>query len=200
MNLEIEIKLAISESRIPLLQQHTLLQHPITPSKTQTLTSTYFDTQDIVLRKNGFALRIRHDDGQYIQTLKSSASSDKGLTTRQEWEWPLADFALDLSLISVDSLRKLLSEPQVKETLAPRFTTQFNRTTWDINFQQSRVEIALDIGQVIAGNRTAPIQEVELELKAGNNADLQALADRFIADLGLAPENRSKAARGYSLL
>jgi inorganic triphosphatase YgiF len=200
LNLEVEIKLAITESRIPLLQQHTLLQYPVTPSKNQTLISTYFDTPDILLRKNGFALRIREDKGQYTQTLKSSAPSENGLTTRQEWEWPLADFALDLSLISVDSLRKLLSEPQVKATLAPRFTTQFNRTTWDINFQQSRVEIALDIGQVIAGNRTAPIQEVELELKAGNNADLQALANRFIADLGLAPENRSKAARGYSLL
>ncbi|MFN7098415.1 MAG: inorganic triphosphatase, partial [Gammaproteobacteria bacterium] len=99
MNIELEIKLAIHDSAIPLLQHHPLLQNLIRPSQQRRLISTYFDTSDKQLRKEGFALRIRQDNNNYVQTLKGRADIQSGITARKEWEWPLNKFALDLSLI-----------------------------------------------------------------------------------------------------
>ena len=88
---------------------------------------------------------------------------------------------------------------QLEVEIKPLFVTQFDREYWNIFHGDSKVEVALDRGEVIAGDRRALIQEVELELKSGTVEDLRNLADIFMADLGLVVEKQSKAARGYAL-
>jgi inorganic triphosphatase YgiF len=68
----------------------------------------------------------------------------------------------------------------------------------------AEIEAAIDQGDVLAvvdgENRRAPISEVELELKSGDEAALHALAAELGKQLsGLAPDNVSKAQRGYQL-
>lgn len=201
MNIELEIKLAIHDSAIPLLQQHPLLQRTIKPSEQRRLISTYFDTPDKQLRKQGFALRIRQDDEQYVQTLKGRAELQSGITARKEWEWPLPNFALDIKLIPLPELQKLFAKPKFIIDFGPQFVTDFLRTTWDIQLcDNTVVEVALDRGLVSAGAQSTPIQEIELELKAGNPEVLKALGHLFAVELGLPVESRSKAARGFALL
>lgn len=201
MNLEIEIKLAIDDAALTLLKQHPLLQHTLQPSKQQHLLSTYFDTSDKQLRQAGYALRIRQQDNQFIQTLKGRAENHQGLSARREWEWPLPEFKINAELIPIPALQTLMATPQFCRDFRPQFMTDFIRTTWDIVLSdQTWVEIALDQGKIIADKKELALQELEFELKAGNTHTLQALAALFAAELGLKPENRSKAARGFDLM
>lgn len=88
--------------------------------------------------------------------------------------------------------------------LVELFRTDFTRTLWNIELNDATVEAAIDQGDVIAEvngeARRAPISEVELELKSGDEAALHALAAELgKAVAGLAPDNVSKAQRGYQL-
>ncbi|VTN11801.1 Uncharacterized conserved protein [Raoultella terrigena] len=63
----------------------------------------------------------------------------------------------------------------------------------------SQIEIALDRGEVKAGEHQEAICELELELLSGNTADLLALARGLLDTGALRQGSLSKAARGYHL-
>jgi inorganic triphosphatase YgiF len=63
----------------------------------------------------------------------------------------------------------------------------------------ARIELALDLGHVSAAGRVQAICELELELKAGAEVALYALAERWLAAHGLWLCAESKAARGARL-
>lgn len=71
--LEIEFKNILSEDEFIKLQTHFNIQS----SAFKKQDNIYFDTQDLLLRKRGCALRIRIKNGAYELTLKEP--SDKGL-------------------------------------------------------------------------------------------------------------------------
>jgi inorganic triphosphatase YgiF len=84
------------------------------------------------------------------------------------------------------------------------FRTNFTRTLWHVELDGAAIEAAIDQGDVLAEvdgeNRRAPISEVELELKSGGEAALHTLAAELGKQIsGLAPDNVSKAQRGYQL-
>lgn len=201
MNIEVEIKLAIDDTAILQLQQHPLLQRTMTPPSQSQLISTYFDTPTKQLRKAGFALRIRENDGALVQTLKGRAASQAGMTARHEWEWPLQQFAVNVNVLPQPELQKLFANAGFLKHFGPRFVTDFSRKTWDIELSdKTQIEVALDQGKITAGEQTTLLQELELELKAGNPETLKAVANLFQTELKLKPEDRSKAARGFALI
>jgi inorganic triphosphatase YgiF len=63
----------------------------------------------------------------------------------------------------------------------------------------TRAELALDIGEVRAGERSAELSELEIELLAGNASGLFDIALILVPDGGLQFSRLSKAARGYLL-
>jgi triphosphatase len=113
--------------------------------------------------------------------------------------------------LELETLLQACDEPTVAAALrgaAPDlielFRTNFTRTLWQVAHNGATVEAAIDQGEVIAEvngeTRRAPILEVELELKSGDEAALHALADELCANVpGLAPDDISKAQRGYRL-
>ena len=90
---------------------------------------------------------------------------------------------------------------QAAPELIELFRTNFTRTLWNVELDGSKVEAAIDQGNVLAEvngeTRRAPISEVELELKSGDEAALNTLASELGKQVaGLAPDNISKAQRG----
>jgi inorganic triphosphatase YgiF len=84
--------------------------------------------------------------------------------------------------------------------LAPAFETHFERTSWLLRRRDgSVVEVALDIGQIVAGGKYSPICELELELKAGPVAALFEVAQEIAKTIAVLPSRASKAERGYAL-
>ena len=81
----------------------------------------------------------------------------------------------------------------------PLFSTDFYREKWLVAVDDSRIEIALDQGEVKAGEFAEPICELELELLSGDTRAVLKLANQLVSQTGLRQGSLSKAARGYHL-
>ena len=194
---EIELKLALAPAGPEALRRHPRLAG-LEPRTTR-LGNTYFDTPDGRLEAERMALRLRHAEGRILQTLKTSGQGSGGLSTRGEWEWEVMGPGLDLARLADLPPIEALGEGVLGE-LVPRFATDFARETWWWERDGTSVEIALDLGEIKSDDRTAPIRELELELKAGEPDALLELAEALAESVPLRPSDTSKAARGGALL
>jgi inorganic triphosphatase YgiF len=205
MGMEREIKLAL-----PVEQVQAATQWFVTWTKVDgqpvKLVNIYFDTPQLALASSKSALRLRQTPEGWLQTFKTVGLAEDGLHSRHEWEMPVAGQKLE-----IDALLRECDEPNAADALrqaAPALTelfrTNFTRTLWHVEFDGSEIEASIDQGDVLAEvngeNRRAPISEVELELKSGDEAALHSLAAELGKQVaGLAPDNVSKAQRGYRL-
>jgi inorganic triphosphatase YgiF len=80
------------------------------------------------------------------------------------------------------------------------YETHFQRTAWNLRMPDgSRIEMALDVGEIVAGDKSEALCEVELELKSGTVDALYALAHTLASRVLLIPFDASKAERGARL-
>ena len=206
MPVETELKLAIAPEAIARLTRHPLLRALRRgPSRRSRLTSTYYDTDDLELSQAGVALRLRRDGRKWLQTVKGVAAegSAGGMTARIEFEWPVAGNRLDPLRFAATPFRRTLGKAE-KRGLAPQFTTEIQRTTIPIAFADSTMALlCIDTGEARADVdgqiRRSPINEIELELEAGDTIRLYELAYALAADIPMALEPLTKAARGFAL-
>ncbi|MGM0982956.1 MAG: inorganic triphosphatase [Pseudomonadota bacterium] len=194
---EIELKLALG-----LESPEALRRHPRLAGSAPTLTrlgNTYYDTPEGDLERARMALRLRRAGDRLLQTLKTRGQGGGGLSTRGEWEWEVPGPGLDLAgLATLPPMAE--RDPELLERLVPRFATDFVREAWWLEGEEVILEIALDLGDIHAGEQAVPIRELELELKAGDPATLWSLADELADTIPMRPSDTSKAARGGALL
>lgn len=157
------------------------------------LDATYYDTADHALRRAGFGLRVRDGEGGRKQTLKSASAG--GVFSRGEWEEKIAGPAPDRDALARTPVGEMLAEA----TLAPVFTTRVERVIRLVRSGETLIEVALDRGQLSAGERHATVCELELELKSGEPAALFDLARTLARHAPLRLSLVSKAERGYGL-
>jgi len=197
MSQEIELKLSLPRKALPALRRHPLFAAATRQGNAVTLDNTYYDTPKLELKARKVAVRTRRHGRQWLQTVKCAAESAGGLTQRPEWEQPY-DGAFDFSAIDAPRVRKLLN--RLQDELVPVFTTRFRRETRLYAPSEAvRILMMIDTGEVLAGERSEPICELELELAAGQPLDLLLLACELVADIPLLPNDISKAERGYRL-
>ena len=155
--------------------------------------TTYYDTPSGALSSLQYTLRRRFENGVSVCTLKTPKGNARG-------EWETECDCID------DAIEKLvaLGCPQdlpdlVQEGLTPICGARFTRIAKTVALKDAKVEIALDRGELLGGNRWEPLCEVEVELKSGSmeacDQFAAALAERF----GLQPEPRSKFSRALAL-
>ncbi|WP_145142720.1 CYTH and CHAD domain-containing protein [Roseomonas gilardii] len=158
--------------------------------------TTYFDTTDRRLLKEGMALRLRRGGARTLQTLKTA--SDGSTFGRSEWEAPVEGKVPDLALLRGTPAEPLLPEGTV---LKPVFETRVRRLRCDLApGKDVRIEAVLDLGEIRAGRRREPIREMELELQQGSAIALYRLASEvLLAVPGALLSTESKAARGWQL-
>ncbi|MCG7601481.1 CYTH domain-containing protein [Halomonas sp. McH1-25] len=193
---EIELKLALAPGEADKLSRHPALGE--TSAQPKRLANTYYDTPAGDLEAARVALRLRRTPERTLQTLKTAGHGSGGLSARGEWEWEVDGDALDLEGLTALPPMQTLGR-DVLQALQPRFTTDFERQAWLIDYEGARIEVALDRGEIRAGERRVAIDELELELKAGEPTALWRLARRLAEDIALRPANASKAARGGAL-
>lgn len=193
---EIELKLAVFDRDLPSLRQRLA---GLGDGEQLEVDNVYFDTAERLLRGNRMALRLRRIGGRWVQTLKTEARAS-ALSSRGEWEVPAPRGRLDLGRFPETPLTALLQAHRAARLL-PVFRTGFRRTFWNVN--DGAIEVALDQGEIAAGDRRAPILELELELKSGSVEALYRLACQLAGKgsdaLALLPAVDSKAVRGYRL-
>ena len=195
---EIELKFDIApEARSRFASAAPLAD--ASPHRTR-MRSLYFDTPEGALARREMALRLRREGRRWVQTLKAGHGGAGGLHERAEWEHSRPGPTLDLTLLSETPLARMQDATHVRERLAPVFEVNFTRTAWTLAPEPgTRLEVALDAGEVASGDRSAPICEVEIECLEGDPGRAYDLAARLMQEVQLHPSAVSKAERGYRL-
>jgi triphosphatase len=205
MGIEREIKLALPQDQVDAAVRFFETRAGVAGQAIR-LENIYFDTPALTLACAKSALRLRRTPDGWLQTFKTVGVAQNGLHARHEWEMPVAGEALEVEklLHECDEAGVSTALSAAASSLIPLFRTDFTRTLWTLMHSGTQVEAAVDQGEVTADvngeTRRTPICEIELELKSGDEAALHTLAEELAKALpGLAPDNISKAQRGYRL-
>jgi len=201
---EIELKLGLPNLELSseIMKDKNILKYSeIEILETKVFEAIYLDTQNGDLNKGGFAFRIRKEGEQWVATVKTKGSSIAGLHKREEW-----DRVIDSPIPSIEYFEDFVIFQDLKDSLGNNelislFITKFERGIINLNIEnRSKIELAMDIGEIIVGDKRELIAEVELELKSGNIEDLNLIGNYLVDKYKLIPEDKSKYHRGLLLL
>ncbi|MBE2897877.1 CYTH domain-containing protein [Pasteurellaceae bacterium 20609_3] len=197
---EVEVKLLVKQNVATFLSQ-ALSDYRVLSHTQAVLGNCYYDSEDHFFSRHKMGLRVRTVNDAFELTLKLSGQVTGGLHQRPEYNVPLASPKPDLSRFAQFS--ELNFEPplaQLQSSLRAIFSTDFLRQAWTVELGTGAViEVALDQGEIIAGERRAPISEIEFELKHGSVADLLTFVSHISSLDGARFGQLSKAERGYQL-
>jgi inorganic triphosphatase YgiF len=196
---EVELKFQIPEAR------RNALAKALDPKKSEIiqLKAKYYDTSERLLSQHGVALRQRLEGSRWIQTLKAAGKSH---LHRFEHNHDLGELEqppqLDLSIYAQDAeaqhiLKNALGDAQ--DQLKLQFETDIQRTFRVIQFEETEIEVSLDVGAVRTATAQSEVHEVEFELKAGSVQSLLAFSFEWVKKYHLWLDVRSKAEIGNLL-
>jgi len=168
------------------------------------LQARYVDTADGRLAAHRFALRLRQEGPQWVQTLKGAGDSavrrleHNAVLTLAEGEAPVIDLARHAGTPAGDALAAVLAQPL--PALGELYRTDIQRLRGERAVLHGRVELAFDEGRIVAGARSLPVCELEIELVDGTPAAVAEQAKAWVVAHGLWLDVVSKAERGERLL
>ncbi len=164
------------------------------------LETWYFDTPDHCLQQTRMSYRIRREGGRWVATVKGGGSSNGGLHQRQEWNVVVPSNKPDVAVFADTPVGSTLHRTVGNRPLIPLVATRFERFTLNIKSSEgSLIEVAADRGEIIAGDQTAPILELELELKDGQPVALLKLGAALAREYPLVVGLSSKYQRALQL-
>jgi triphosphatase len=202
MSFEIELKFQIPPTRLASLLRAVATK----TARVEHLSAVYVDTQQEHLTHAGLSMRLRGTGPAgrrvWVQTLKAEGGS---AIKRIEHNVPLggpghpvldprrhdgteAGAVLERTLASAGDA-----------VLVERFSVAVQRTLRLLRKDGSLIEIALDEGEIISGDQSLKVCELEFELVEGSPATLLEVAQRWMERFGLLLDARSKSDRGYRL-
>lgn len=139
-----------------------------------------------------------------MATLKWNGSSEEGMHKREEINVPVSDeeklHTPDIRIFDQSEMCEVLEKVVGKRTLLPVMDIYFTRRQMRLDTGKSISELSVDCGEIVAGGRTAPISELEIELYSGEESDMKALGETLAAKYQLSPEDASKYKRGLDLM
>jgi triphosphatase len=199
---ETELKLAAQPQHLPALIRLLEARAGCSGHEIR-LVSTYFDTPDRALARQGMTLRVREREGRFLQTVKSGhgpggADTSGAVLVRGEWEDPVADKRPDPR---APLTGRFIPEQAAGDLVALVRTDVVRRVVTLSSTAETYIEAAVDQGHVTAlrNNACEPICEIELELKRGDIVPLYDFALEILAVAPVRLERNSKSARGFRL-
>ena len=157
--------------------------------------TTYYDTEDGLLEKNRWMLRLRTENERSVVTMKTPGEGH----TRGEWE--VESEYLDEAL---PALAKLGAPEAIgrldAEALLPVCGAKFTRITAELTLDGgTRCAVCGDVGELTGGGKKQLLCELELELTEGSEQVMQAYADALMAQFHLSEQPLSKLQRARAL-
>jgi CHAD domain-containing protein len=160
----------------------------------------YLDTADGALSRAGYAVRLRRGPRMTILSVKASNEAASALHRREELEGP-ADLSLDPHAWPPSAARSLVLEHAGDSPLIEIVTIRQLRRARAFTGDALEVELSVDDVEIVAGGRMIDrFLELEVELKAGDEAGLVDLAVILGADAALEPVTTSKLERALAAL
>ena len=161
------------------------MQAPFAYIRMQT---TYYDTEDGLLEKNRWMLRLRTENERSVVTMKTPGEGH----TRGEWE--VESEYLDEAL---PALAKLGAPEAIGR---PVCGAKFTRITAPLRLsEKTSCTLCGDLGELTGGGKQELLCELELELQTGEEADVQAFAKMLAERFHLHEQPRSKLQRARAL-
>ena len=155
--------------------------------------TTYYDTPDGSLSARKWTLRHRLENDTHVCTLKTPAGSARG-----EWEAECPDIREAIPLLCKLGAPAALAD-LTEAGVEPVCGAAFTRLAATVEYDGAVLEVALDRGTLFAGERSEPLCEVEVELKAGQPAAADTFARALAVLFGLKPLGSSKFKRALAL-
>ena len=198
---ELELKVELSKPDVDRLAGKIAAGDlSIGPPATKELRTVYFDTLQHGLHAAGVSLRLRRQDGGWQQTVKVDQHVESGISNPIELQTFVEEERPDIGKISDKKVRRAVQKALSDTSLHPIFETLVQRTTRSIKIKDSEIELAIDDGEVRAGDERQDLREAEFELKAGSAEGLLLAAEKLLVGHELKLSSRSKAERGYRLV
>ncbi|MCB4437945.1 CYTH domain-containing protein [Alteromonas sp. McT4-15] len=188
---------AFSQRVLPLFEKH---QINVKSHKEMRLENDYYDTSKLDFQQHKMGFRVRGNNGQYEQTLKTNGVVSGGLHKRSEFNVPLDNASPDLTLFEPSVWPQDWDIATKNDSLSKQFSTHFTRHAYVVDLGESTVEIVLDCGEATTDKASSPINEIELELMSGDINSLFTLAVLINDNMPVRLSDVSKAAQGYQLL
>lgn len=156
--------------------------------------TTYYDTPDNALSDRKVTLRRRYENGTSVCTLKTPT----GTAARGEFQVEkenIIDAIPELCKLSDFAELQTLTANSVIAVCGAKFT----RTARKVTFGSSTLEVALDRGVLIGGNKELPLYELEVELLSGEPKDADLYGNLLATKFSLQEEPFSKFRRALAL-
>lgn len=189
MSIEFEVKFRATDAQLSAIRN----AYPETEETFQ-MATTYYDTPDGSLAARWYTLRHRQENHRHVCTLKVPVD-----------EIGRGEFEVDCPRIedALEELCKLSGIPELPDLLSsglvPVCGAKFTRIAKTLTVDNTTLELALDTGVLIGGDREIPLCEAEVELKSGDQITALAFAGMLAAKYGLQPEKKSKFRRALAL-
>jgi CHAD domain-containing protein len=183
-----------------LESRHELGGFQLRRARTRELTDCYLDTPDARMAHAGFALRLRSEGARSEATLKSLRAEGSDPMVRKEYRQPvdgssIATLLAEMGPVS-DRTRAVIGEQPLRLLLK----AQTHRDVYQVmDGEVEAAEIDLDetrFGE--AGDVGAPLQRVEVEVRAASAASLRPLLEGLRDVASLVPATRSKLESGLA--
>jgi triphosphatase len=196
---ELELKVELNESDVDRLRDELDESTVGGKGAYKKLRTVYFDTPSHDLHAAGLSLRLRRENGHWLQTVKADQKVAGDLSNPIELECTVKVEKPDLTKIADKKIRRAVQRVTKGGALRPVFETVLQRTTRITAANGSEIEVAIDEGEVRAGAERRELREAELELKSGSAEGLLLVAEKLLKGHQLRIGERSKAERGYQL-
>jgi len=169
--------------------------------------SHYWDSADRRLAKAGMSLRLRKSADRWEQTVKATGASPAARleeTVPRPGRWNASGPLPELSMFAGTEAGRLLDAALARRhggapALQRVHRSAIGRRAVRIESRGADIEIALDRGAVVAGDRSLPVCELEAELKRGDFAALVDFGHDTIDAHGMWLSTIAKSTRGERL-
>jgi triphosphatase len=199
---EAELKFVIDADGMKKLSRFKALEgHDVVRTGEKRLTTTYFDTVDRLLKASAISLRIRRSGRGGEQTVKAGGTFSLGMADRPEHTVAFGGHVPDISRFTDEMLRVRLTDLLGTAELVPMFTIKMARRLWRItNGNGDVVDFSIDNGEVVAGDKRAPVIEAEFELVSGDRRALFDIAKAVLKGQTFAFSTSTKSDLGFALV
>ena len=170
------------------------------PVRSVRMEDRYVDSSDWALTRAGFAARLRKTSRGTEISIKALSVSSERLQRRQEIEGPA-----DADMIPADwpasHARTVILELCGDGALVELLTIRQLRRVRPLRAGATRAELSLDEVEVLGDGRVLDsFEELEVELKRGEEAPLSAVVEVLDGDGSLRPVSRSKLERAVKAI
>ncbi len=204
MPLEIEMKLRVPSDdvgeKIFNYDGHiNVVRSTLEPTQ---MLSRYYDTPNGDITSRRWSLRLRKEGDRTVAALKTRVEDmESTLFCRGEWQVQADTIEEGVKLLVEDGapaeLRKIIGWKPLEEQCRVEFVRRGRVVELDGGLL---VDITEDKGKLIAGSRSEPLHELEVELLFGPAEGLEPFVDHLIRTFGLERELLSKYDRALRLV